>query len=110
MWIVAKSYIHTPKPQIQGMEPTRGRIGARALPCDYGEKRRIKGVWMCLGEKLERKEKGFAQKTGQNLLFWGKNKGFGSLNSLIQTFQLSTAFKWLLAMPGDHTSTTGHPY
>ena len=65
---------------------------------------------MCLGEKLERKEKGFAQKTGQNLLFWGKNKGFGSLNSLIQTLQLSTAFEWLLAMPGDHTSTAGHPY
>ena len=86
VWIVAKSYIHTPKPQIQGMEPTRGRIGARALPWDCGEKRRIKGVWMCLGKKLERKEKGFAQKTGQNLLFWGKNKGFGSLNSLIQTF------------------------
>ena len=46
------------------MEPRRERLGARTLPCDCGEKRRIKGVWMCLGEKLERKEKGFAQKTG----------------------------------------------
>ena len=36
--------IHTPKPQIQGMETRRGRLGARILPCNCGEKRRIKGV------------------------------------------------------------------
>ena len=30
------------------MEPRRGRLGARTLPCDCGEKRRIKGVWMSL--------------------------------------------------------------
>ena len=35
---------HTPNPQIQGMEPRRGRLGARILPCHCGEKRRIKGV------------------------------------------------------------------
>ena len=45
----------TLKPQIQGMEPRRGRLGARTQPCDCGEKRIIKGVWMCLGEKLEKK-------------------------------------------------------
>ena len=39
-----KSYIHTHKPQIQGMEPMRERLGARTLPCDCEEKRRIKGV------------------------------------------------------------------
>ena len=27
------------------MEPRKGRLGARTLPCDFGEKRRIKGVW-----------------------------------------------------------------
>ena len=27
------------------MEPRKGRLGARTLPCDCGEKRRIKGVW-----------------------------------------------------------------
>ena len=31
---------------------------------------------MCLGEKLERKERGFAQKTAQNLFFLcGKMRG-----------------------------------
>ena len=40
--------MHTSKPQIQGMESRRGRLGARTLPCNYGEKRRIKGVWWCL--------------------------------------------------------------
>ena len=58
-----KSYIHTPKPQIQGMEPRRGRLDARKLPCDCGEKRRIKGVWMSLGEKLERGQRESAQET-----------------------------------------------
>ena len=38
------------------MEPRRERLGARTLPCNCGEERRIKvfsGVWMCLGEKLD---------------------------------------------------------
>ena len=35
------------------MESRRGRLGARPLPCDCGEKRKIEGVWMCLGEKLD---------------------------------------------------------
>ena len=42
------------------MEPRRGSLGERTLPCNCGEKRRIKGVWMCLGEKLERGEREFA--------------------------------------------------
>ena len=42
------------------MEQRRGRLGARTLPCDCGEKRRTKGVWICLGEKLERGEREFA--------------------------------------------------
>ena len=39
-----KSYIHTPKPQIQDMESMRGRLSARTLPYDCEENRRIKGV------------------------------------------------------------------
>ena len=69
-----KSHIHTPKPQIQDMEPRRERLGARTLPCDCGEKRRIKSVWMCLEKKLERREKERepAQKTAQKLVFFAK--------------------------------------
>ena len=48
VWIVAKKLHTHPKPQIQGLEPRRERLGARSLSCDCGEKRRIKGVWMCL--------------------------------------------------------------
>ena len=58
------------------MEPRRGRLGARTLPCNCGEKRRIKGVLMYLGDKLERKERQSAQKNApklpQNLLLHGK--------------------------------------
>ena len=32
VWIVAKKIHPQPKPQIQGMEPRRGRLGARTLP------------------------------------------------------------------------------
>ena len=39
------------------MEPRRGRLSARTLPCDRGEKRRIKGVWMCFREKLKSRER-----------------------------------------------------
>ena len=55
------------------MEPRRGRLGARKLPCDCGEKRRIKGVWMSLGEKLERGERESAQET--TFFFFGKMRG-----------------------------------
>ena len=69
-----KSHIHTPKPQIQDMEPRRERLGARTLPCDCGEKRRIKSVWICLEKKLERREKEreSAQITAQKLVFFAK--------------------------------------
>ena len=72
-----KSHIHTPKPQIQDMEPRRERLGARTLPCDCGEKRRIKSVWMCLEKKLERREKEreSTQKTAQKLVFFCKMMG-----------------------------------
>ena len=49
MWIVAKSYIHTPKPQIQDMEPRKGRMNARTLPCDC-EKREESKVFRCVWE------------------------------------------------------------
>ena len=37
-----KSYIHTPKPQIQSVEPRKRRQGIRTIPCVFGEERRIK--------------------------------------------------------------------
>ena len=55
-----KSYIHTPKPQIQSVELRRKRLGIRTIPCIFGEEGRIKRlgcvfcvflcVKMCLGE------------------------------------------------------------
>ena len=49
VWIVAKSYIHTPKPQIQDMEPKRAKLGARTLPCDCGKREESK-VFRCVWE------------------------------------------------------------
>ena len=40
--IAKKSYIHTPKPQIRSVEPRKGRLGTKAIPCVLGEERRIK--------------------------------------------------------------------
>ena len=37
------------------MEPRREKLGARTLPCNFGENRRIKGVLMCLEVFLEEK-------------------------------------------------------
>ena len=38
VWMIAKkSYIHTPKPQIQSAEPRKGRLGKKAIPCVLGE-------------------------------------------------------------------------
>ena len=31
VWMIAKSYIHTPKPQIQSVEPRKGRLSAKAI-------------------------------------------------------------------------------
>ena len=53
------------------MEPRSGRLGAITLPCDCGEKRRIKGVWICLGEKLERGERESAQNIFYFFAKWG---------------------------------------
>ena len=68
------------------MEPRRGGLSARTLPCDCGENRRIKGVWMCLGEKLERRERGYVRK-----------EGFGSTYSGILTHLLLAAIQCALA-------------
>ena len=37
-----KGYIHTPKPQIQSVEPRKGRLGTKAIPCVLGEEEGIK--------------------------------------------------------------------
>ena len=56
-----ESYIHTPKPQIQDVEPRRRRVGIRKIPCVFSEERKIKKLLcvLCfLGEKYgEKREK-----------------------------------------------------
>ena len=42
VWIAAKSYIHTLKPQIQNVEPRKRRLGIKTIPCIFGEEGRIK--------------------------------------------------------------------
>ena len=37
--MVAKRYIHTPKPQIQSVEPRKRRLGMRTMPCVFLVKR-----------------------------------------------------------------------
>ena len=85
VWIVAKKLHPHPKPQIQGMEPRRGRLGARTLPCDCGENRRIKSVWWCLDvfgrEIRERRVRiclGNAQKIFLFFFFFCKMRGLGA--------------------------------
>ena len=39
---LGKSYIHTPKPQIQDVEPRKGRLGLKTIPCILGGDARIK--------------------------------------------------------------------
>ena len=34
-----KSYIHTPKPQIQDVEPRKRSLGIRTIPCIFGEEK-----------------------------------------------------------------------
>ena len=81
-----KSYIHTPKPQFQDMKPRRGTLSARTLPCDCGEKRRIKGIWICLGEKSQRKRERICPKSKKK-----KKEVSGSIYSQNMTLQLLAA-------------------
>ena len=87
------------------MEPRRERLGARTLPCDCGEKRRIKGVWMSLDvfgrEIRERGERG----STQNLLFL-QNEGTECIYSWILTLQLPIATQCALATPADIDSSS----
>ena len=47
VWMLAKKlHPHTPKPQIQSVEPRKGSLSAKAIPCVLGEKGRIKTL-MC---------------------------------------------------------------
>jgi len=52
-----KSYIHTPKPKIQGIEPRRERFRVRTLPFNCKERGEIEGFWMCFWEKKKCLEK-----------------------------------------------------
>ena len=40
--MIAKKLHPHPKPQIQSVEPRKGRLGTKAIPCVLGEERRIK--------------------------------------------------------------------
>ena len=67
------------------MESRRGRLSARTLPCDCGEKRRIKGAWMCLDmfgrEFREEKRKDLLRKLPKIFFFFFfffcKKRGLG---------------------------------
>ena len=64
-----KSYNHTPKPQIQGIEPMRGRLRARTLPCDCREKGGIKSFLMCFWERnVDKRERKLPTKFPKNAL------------------------------------------
>ena len=59
-----KAYIHTLKPQIPSVEPRKGRLGSKAIPCVLGEERRINRLWCvffsvfgCLEERKKWREK-----------------------------------------------------
>ena len=81
--------MHTPKPQIQGMEPRRGRLGARTLPYDCGVKRRIKGFWWCLDvfgrEIRERRERIFPGNYPKSFFFFLQNEWSGGMYGLWHT-------------------------
>ena len=76
-----KSYIHTPKPQIQGVEPRKRRLGIRTKPCIFGEEKNQEAlicfvnVFMCKNafgregkcvENIQAKSR-----TPKSLLFFG---------------------------------------
>ena len=42
-----KSYIHTPKPQIQTVEPRKGRLGIRIIPCVLWWRGKNQEAFMC---------------------------------------------------------------
>ena len=58
------------------MESRRGRLVARKLPCDCGEKRRIKGVWMhfdVFGREIrEKKERIYLENCPKSYPFYCK--------------------------------------
>ena len=68
-----KSYIHTPKLQIQSVEPRRRRLGIRTIPCIFGEKGRIKRLRCVFVFEREEKCVDNVQeeiKTQKNNLLW----------------------------------------
>ena len=61
VWMIAKkSYIHTPKPQIQSVEPRKGRLGIRTIPSIFGEERKNQEALMyfcwCLEEEKKKQK------------------------------------------------------
>ena len=99
--------MHTPKPQIQGMEPRRGRLGARTLPYDCGVKRRIKGFWWCLDvfgrEIRERRERIFPGNYPKSFFFFFcKMSGLGACMDF-DTLPEAQHTLYALSQAGGHT-------
>ena len=44
-----KSYIHTPKPQIQSVELRKGRLGIRTIPCFLVKREESRNFDVCFG-------------------------------------------------------------
>ena len=60
--MIAKKATSTPKCRIQSVEPRKGRLGIRTIPCFVGEERRIKRLccvfWaFCVGFLVFRRGK-----------------------------------------------------
>ena len=90
-----KSYIHTPKPQIQGVEPRKRRLGIRTKPCIFGEEKNQEAlicfvnVFMCKnafgreGKCVENIQ--VESRTPESLLFFG----LGCLGPFIAPTQIT---------------------
>ena len=66
------------------MEPRRRRLGASTLPWNYGEKKRIKGVWVCLdmfGREIRERSERIYPEIAQNIFVCVcvQNEGFGGI-------------------------------
>ena len=81
MWIVAKKLHHTPKPQIQGVEPRKRRLSIRTIPCIFGEEKSQETLICCVSvfvcknvfgreEKMCKKRPGKEQNPKKSLFLW----------------------------------------
>ena len=84
-----KSYIHTPNPQIQGIEPRKRKLGIRSIPFIFGEEKNqealIYFVSVFLWKNVFGREGKFVEnvqvksKTQESLLFFWSGGAWGLL-------------------------------